>query len=101
MKESDLNISEVLPWNEFVNSIQDLRIMCMIHGVLNTPIMLLNSDTASKYFSEEPELLETVLYVDRTPLICEQFKKVPAYRARMTDGLLELHDYLINCNNTT
>jgi len=94
MKEAGLNIAEIFPWDEFAKSIQDLHIICLIHGVLNTPIMLLDPDTASKYFYEKPELLESVLYVDRTPLICEQFKEVPKYRTRMTDGLLELYDYV-------
>lgn len=94
MKEAGLNISEIFPWNEFVESIQDLRITCRIHGILNTPIMLLKPGTASKYFSKEPEILESFLYIDRTPLICEQFKKVPEYRARMIDGLLELYNYV-------
>jgi len=94
MKEAGLNISEVFSWDEFIESIQDLRIMCMIHGVLNTPIMLLDSDAVSKYFSKQPELLENILFVDRTPLIYEQFNEIPKYRARMIDGLLELYDYL-------
>lgn len=101
MKEANLNVSEIFSWNEFVESIQDLRIMCMIHGVLNTPIMLLKSDATSKYFSEQLELLESILYVDRTPLICGQFKEAPEYRARMIDGLLELYDYVIDYNHTT
>lgn len=95
MMEAGLNISEVFSWDEFIESIQDLRIMCMIHGVLNTPIMLLDSDAVDKYFAEEPKLLESILHVDRTPLICEQFNEIPKYRARMIDGLLELYDYII------
>ncbi|XP_071651408.1 uncharacterized protein [Temnothorax longispinosus] len=94
MKEAGLNISEIFSWDEFAESIRDLHIMCLIHGILNTPIMLLEPSTASKYFAEKPELLESVLYVDRTPLICEQFKEAPKYRARMTDSLLELYDYV-------
>ncbi|EFN86121.1 uncharacterized protein LOC105181683 [Harpegnathos saltator] len=94
LKEADLDISEVLPWKEFVESIQDLRTMCVAHGVLNTPIMLLKPNAASKYFCEQPELLESILFVDRTPLVCDQFKEVPEYRARMIDGLLELHDHI-------
>lgn len=101
MEEANLNVSEIFPWNEFIESIRDLRIMCIIHGVLNTPIMLLKPDAASKYFCEKPELLESVLYVDRTPLICEQFKEALDYRVRMTDGLLELYDYIIDYNHTT
>ncbi|KAL6422481.1 hypothetical protein ACFW04_010645 [Cataglyphis niger] len=101
MEEANLNVSEIFPWDEFIESIQDLRIMCIIHGVLNTPIMLLKPDAASKYFCEKPELLESVLYVDRTPLICEQFKEASDYRIRMIDGLLELYDYIIDYNHTT
>ncbi|EZA55189.1 hypothetical protein X777_05259 [Ooceraea biroi] len=96
MKEAGLSISDIFPWDEFDESIRDLHVMCMIHGVLNTPIMLLGPDAVSKYFCEKPELLESVLYVDRTPLICGQFKEAPEYRARMIDGLLELYDYLVN-----
>ncbi|XP_066591595.1 uncharacterized protein [Prorops nasuta] len=92
VKESELDIARIFPWDEFLQSINDLRTMCMTHGVLNTPIMLLESSAASKYFTEEPELLEEALYVDRTPLICSQFKQVPKYRERMQDALLELHD---------
>lgn len=98
MKEADLNISDIFSWDEFIESIQDLRIMCIIHGTLNTPIMLLKPEAASKYFSEEPERLENILYFDRTPLICAQFKEVPEYRARMIDGLLELYDYVNDYN---
>lgn len=101
MKEAGLNISDIFSWDEFAESVQDLRIICLIHGILNTPIMLLEPDTASKYFYEKPELLESVLYVDRTPLICEQFKETPKYRARMTDGLLELYDYVTGYYDTT
>lgn len=88
-------MSDVFPWEEFNESIRDLRVMCMIHGILNKPIMLLGPDVASKYFSEEPEFLESVLYVDRIPLICGQFEEMLQYRVRMIDGLLELHDYLV------
>lgn len=92
LKEANLDISNVLPWDEFMGSINDLRVMCITHGVLNIPIMLLEPSTASKYFSREPELLESVLYVDRTPLIFEQMKDVPQYKDRLMDSLLELHD---------
>ena len=73
----------------------NLRVMCMLHGVLNTPIMLLDEAAVSKYFVDEPQRLEEVLYVDRTPLICGQYKEVPAYRERMTDSLLELYDRVL------
>lgn len=95
LEKADLNISEVLPWEEFVESIRDLRTMCMIHGVLNTPIMLLNPSATNKYFHEEPELLQGIFYADRTPLIGGQFNEVPEYRTRMIDGLLELHDRIV------
>lgn len=101
MKEAGLNISKIFPWDEFVESIRDLRITCRIHGILNTPIMLLKPGTASKYFCEELEILESFLYVDRTPLICEQFKEVSEYRARMIDSLLELYNYVIDDYHTT
>ncbi|KAL2733655.1 uncharacterized protein V1477_014089 [Vespula maculifrons] len=96
LKEAGLDISMIFPWIEFMSSIEDLRTMCIIHGILNTPIMLLDPGAASKYFSEEPELLESVLYVDRTPLICGQFENVPKYRVRMLEGLLELYDRLVD-----
>ncbi|KAK2588158.1 hypothetical protein KPH14_004208 [Odynerus spinipes] len=96
LKEVGLDISTIFPRSEFLASIEDLRTMCITHGVLNTPIMLLEPGAASKYFSEEPELLESVLYVDRTPLVCGQFENEPRYRARMLDGLLELYDRLAN-----
>ncbi|XP_076238164.1 uncharacterized protein LOC143181556 [Calliopsis andreniformis] len=92
LQESNLDISKVFPWDEFMASIEDLRVMCMTHGILNMPIMLLEPSAASKYFAEEPDLLESVLYVDRTPLVCEQLRTVPPYRARMLEALLELHD---------
>lgn len=101
MKEADLNVSEIFPWDEFMGSIRDLRIMCIIHGILNTPIMLLESDAVTKYFCEKLEFLETFLFVDRTPFICGQFKEAPEYRARMIDGLLELYDYIIDYNYAT
>ena len=94
LRESNLDITRVFPWDEFIESIEDLRVMCIAHGVLNIPIMLLEPSAASKYFSEEPDLLESVLYVDRTPLVCEQLKDVPQYRARMMDALLELYDHV-------
>ncbi|XP_011639574.1 uncharacterized protein LOC105428780 [Pogonomyrmex barbatus] len=95
INEAGFNISEIFSWSDFIESIQDLRITCLIHGVLNTPIMLLEPNIASKYFSKKPEFLESILYEDRTPLLCEQFKEAPKYCARMIDGLLELYDYII------
>lgn len=94
LKEANLDIEKVLPWDDFVQSIDDLRKMCILHGILNIPIMLLEPMAASKYFSSEPELLESVLYVDRTPLMCEQMRDVPRYRDRLIDALLELHDHV-------
>ncbi|XP_053997128.1 uncharacterized protein LOC128886349 [Hylaeus anthracinus] len=94
LREANLDISQVFPWDEFIGTVEDLRLMCMIHGVLNIPIMLLEPSAASKYFADEPHLLENILYVDRTPLICEQLKSVPEYRARMLDALLELYDHV-------
>ncbi|XP_076651913.1 uncharacterized protein LOC143358582 [Halictus rubicundus] len=94
LKEANLDIEKLLPWDEFIQSIDDLRVMCITHGVLNIPIMLLEPEAASKYFSKEPELLESVLYVDRTPLIHEQLRDVPSYRERIMDALLELHDHV-------
>lgn len=92
LKNAGLDASSIFPWVEFVDSIKELRTMCMTHGVLNTPIMLLESTAASRYFAEEPELLESVLYVDRTPLVCGQFRQVPRYRERMLDSLQELYE---------
>ncbi|XP_076172468.1 uncharacterized protein LOC143149191 [Ptiloglossa arizonensis] len=94
LQEANLDISTVFPWNEFIESIEDLRLMCILHGVLNIPIMLLEPSAASKYFADESHLLESVLYVDRTPLIREQLKNVPEYRARILEALLELYDYV-------
>lgn len=92
LREAGLDISSVLPWDDFLESIKDLQLMCITHGVLNIPIMLLEPSVASKYFADEPQLLENVLYVDRTPLLCEQMKNVPEYRERMMEALLELYD---------
>lgn len=92
LREANLNISSVFPWNEFIASIEDLRTMCIIHGVLNMPIMLLDSGATSKYFCQETDLLESVLFIDRTPLVCEQMETVPLYRARLLEALLELYD---------
>ncbi|XP_012288904.1 uncharacterized protein LOC105704346 isoform X2 [Orussus abietinus] len=92
LREANLDISTIFPWEEFAESVQELRTMCMTHGVLNIPIMLLEPGAASKYFMEETQLLESVLYEDRTPLICGQFHEVPRYRARMQDALLELRE---------
>lgn len=94
LKEANLDIEKLLPWDEFVQSIDDLRLMCITHGVLNIPIMLLEPEAASKYFLKEPELLESILYVDRTPLISEQLRDVPSYRERLMDALLELRDHV-------
>lgn len=94
LEEAGLDISIVFPWDEFLESIEDLRVMCIVHGVLNIPIMLLESAAVNKYFLNEPELLENILYVDRTPLLCEQMKRVPQYRDRITDTLLELYDHV-------
>lgn len=94
LEEAGLDISTVFPWDEFLESIEDLRVMCIIHGVLNIPIMLLESVAVNKYFLNEPELLENILYVDRTPLLCEQMKHVPQYRDRIMDALLELYDHV-------
>ncbi|KOC60591.1 hypothetical protein WH47_08050 [Habropoda laboriosa] len=94
VQEAGLDIANVFSWKEFLESIEDLRLMCILHGVLNIPIMLLEPSAASKYFADEPELLEDVLYVDRTPLICEQVNNVPQYQDRMMDALLELYDHV-------
>nr|XP_033325397.1 uncharacterized protein LOC117219936 [Megalopta genalis]XP_033325408.1 uncharacterized protein LOC117219936 [Megalopta genalis] len=94
LKDANLDIEKLLPWDGFVESIDDLRKMCILHGILNIPIMLLEPVAASKYFSREPELLENVLYVDRTPLMCEQMRDVPRYRERLIDALLELHEHV-------
>ncbi|CAK9832998.1 hypothetical protein ANTRET_LOCUS9747 [Anthophora retusa] len=94
LQEAGLDIANVFPWKEFLQSIEDLRLMCITHGMLNIPIMLLDPSAASKYFSDEPELLESVLYTDRTPLICEQVKNVPRYQDRIMDSMLELYDHV-------
>lgn len=94
LEEAGLDISTIFPWTDFSESIEDLRVMCITHGVLNIPIMLLEPRAASKYFSAEPELLENILYVDRTPLVCKQVEDVPQYRDRMMDALLELYDHV-------
>lgn len=95
LEEAGINYTTILPWKEFLNSIEQIRTMCMVHGILNTPIMLLEAEAVSKYFNKEPELLETLLYVDRTPLVCEQFRDVKRYRDRLQDGLLELYERIM------
>ena len=94
LEEAGLDIATVFPWSDFSASIEELRVMCITHGVLNIPIMLLEPGAASKYFLDEPELLENVLYVDRTPLVCKQMEDVPRYKERMMDALLELYDHV-------
>ncbi|OXU26931.1 hypothetical protein TSAR_015143 [Trichomalopsis sarcophagae] len=89
---SSLDAQKVFPWEELEASAAELRTMCMVHGILNVPIMLLDEAAVSKYFVLEPQRLEELLYVDRTPLVCGQFEEVPAYRERMRDAFLELHD---------
>lgn len=92
LSDVGLEAEVVFPWNKFVESLEELRAMCMIHGILNIPIMLLDSAAANKYFADEPELLEKLLYVDRTPLMHEQFFQVPKYKSRMTDAILEIRE---------
>ncbi|XP_051174228.1 uncharacterized protein LOC127289940 [Leptopilina boulardi] len=89
-----MKIENIFPWDEFMKSIDDQKISSLVFGVLNMPIMLLEPEAANKYFAEKPELLESILYVDRTPLICEQFQKVPHYRERISEAYIELYDYI-------
>lgn len=92
---ANLDPDVVFPAEDFHRSIEEMRTSCMLHGVLNTPVMLLDPKAVEKYFNQELGGLESLLFVDRTPLICGQFNEVELYRARMIDGLLELYDQLI------
>lgn len=92
LREFSLDASSLFPWQELASSVAELRLMCMLHGVLNLNCMLLDEAAIRTYFLEEPQRLEQIFYEDRTPLVCEQFQRLPVYRERMRDVLLELYD---------
>ncbi|XP_043481016.1 uncharacterized protein LOC122510435 [Leptopilina heterotoma] len=90
----EMEIEKIFPWEEFMKSVADQKIALLVFSVLNLPIMLLEPQAANKYFAENPELLKSVLYIDRTPLLCEQFQNLPIYRERIVEAYLDLYDYL-------
>ncbi|KAL7289273.1 hypothetical protein TKK_0017207 [Trichogramma kaykai] len=94
LAERSLEAGDIFPRSELDDSVEELGLMCKMHGALNIPIMLLEAATVSKYFVDEPQQLERVLYVDRTPLVTMQFEESPLYRERMCDALLELYGEL-------
>lgn len=93
--EANLDYKIIFPWDEFHESINELHKMCMIHGILNLPLMLLEPQAIDKYFMHEHERLEILIYSDRSPLICDQYRDVKRYRDRMSDAVIELHDRMI------
>ncbi|KAK0074728.1 hypothetical protein PV326_012209 [Microctonus aethiopoides] len=95
LTEVNLDYKIIFPWHEFHESINELHKMCMIHGILNLPLMLLEPQAIDKYFMHEHERLEILIYSDRSPLICGQYRDVKRYRDRMSDAVIELHNRMI------
>ncbi|XP_015127860.1 uncharacterized protein LOC107048925 [Diachasma alloeum] len=95
LTDAGLDPERIFPLKVFLDSIEELRTFCMLHGVLNTPLMLLEAQAIGNLFEGESENIDSLLFDDRRPLVLGQFHGRQNYRERMTEALLELHDRLL------
>ncbi|XP_034952429.1 uncharacterized protein [Chelonus insularis] len=91
LKNAKLQNLGIISWEDFNISLKDLRLTHLLHGILNLNVMILHPKILGEYFTN-PKLLEEALYVDRTPLICAQFRTIKEYRERMIEIIFELHE---------
>ncbi|KAG8362508.1 uncharacterized LOC105271629 [Fopius arisanus] len=92
--DAGLDPAKILPLDVFLDSIEELRTFCMLHGVFNIPLMLLETQAIGNLFEKQSECVDALLFDDRRPLLVGSFNERKYYRERMTDALLELHDRL-------
>ncbi|KAG7190932.1 hypothetical protein KM043_006987 [Ampulex compressa] len=85
------NVEDYLPLTAFRKSCIDARPIALSYAVQNLQIQLISSQANDKYFMGPREQLEKILYSDgRTELVTDQFQTVPAYKARLSEVVLEI-----------
>lgn len=95
LKEESLDVDCILPWDNFLESCKDARYMAMIYTANQQQLTLLEPKLQNKYLSKSPDLLEHVMYgTGRPEIVRLHFEKVPAYRERLIENILEIHECL-------
>ncbi|XP_043271192.1 uncharacterized protein [Venturia canescens] len=91
-----INIDDCnLSWTVFRQSCEYYRFLAIIYTIVNQQIMLLDGDTADKYFTRTPELLERVIWgPGRQELVCPIFATDHRYRERLTEIIIEIYERL-------
>ncbi|XP_063995221.1 uncharacterized protein LOC135172783 [Diachasmimorpha longicaudata] len=95
LAHAGLDPEKIFPLKVFLDSVEELRTFCMLHGVLNTPLMLLEAQAIDNLFTGGNENVDSLLFNDRRPLVLGHFHGRQHYRERMTESFLELHDRLL------
>ena len=92
LEEEKLDVKKIFPWNELLNSIEALKFPCMTLSLAYMSIDILesNSDKEGAVTHEE---VWNHLSVDTSDLVCNQFEKIPYYKERIYDSLLEIYEH--------
>ena len=95
LKEERLELKNILPWEDFLKSVEYLRFACMTASLAYMSIDLLESDSRNKGAVTHEEVWKH-LSVNTGPLVVKQYVEVSYYRDRIFDSLMEFYELLAN-----
>ncbi|XP_033227885.1 uncharacterized protein LOC117179846 [Belonocnema kinseyi] len=87
LKEAQIDLTAIFSWNDFIESMAESKLSCMIYGCSISSVCLLGPD-ASVQISKES--------LSMSKILCKEFRGNEKYRERMLDSMLDLYDQLMN-----
>lgn len=95
LAEEGFDVEEYLPWAEFQESYAEVRNTALAYACNALPVILLSSETTKDYFYNAADKVAEVMLGDgRMDLVLDQCRKMPAYKARIVEIILEAKDRL-------
>ncbi|XP_029046002.1 uncharacterized protein LOC114877505 [Osmia bicornis bicornis] len=92
-----LDMEECLPREQFIECCGEIRNVALAYSIANIQVMLLTKQAVEKYFVNNTELLENVVYGEqRSDLVINECRTLKAYKDRIVDMLEDIKDHLVN-----
>ncbi|XP_057666272.1 uncharacterized protein LOC130900003 isoform X1 [Diorhabda carinulata] len=91
LKQAGLKIEDVLPFTDFMESCEELKLFAIIQAAFYFPLILIDSNEIDMYFSDL-EMNKNVLFDNRIHLVLGRKDKDDFYKRRLIESIADLKD---------
>ena len=93
LREVGFDASKIFPWEEFIQSIAEFKVIGLFRAIIALPIALCPMETES-HGSMTPDQVWLIASNYPSSFFSKHLKENDCFKKRMLDILMELHDFL-------